>query len=371
MRSMNSARSRFYFRLALAAGLLAAALAIACQKARENPNPAPIPIHANLSEYGLFAVANATELRPVESGVIYDLNTPLFSDYALKFRTLHLPAGAQAQYDGEEIFDLPVGTIITKTFSFPADFRKPTENVRRIETRLLVRQPDQWIAVAYVWNKEMTDASVAYAGATTPVEFIDKDGERTSFTYAVPSRNQCGSCHQVYEGRRQAIIPIGVKARHLNRDYAYADGTENQLERLARLDLLVGLPWFGVPRAPDYLDESVAVEERARAYMDINCAHCHRANAAAGVNSKLLLTHNESDMSLVGFCKTPGSAGKGGGGLRYDIVPGRPEESILHYRMATDDPGAMMPQLGRALVHKEGVDLIARWIRAMPEETCP
>lgn len=357
---------------ALIAIFAAALLSGGCaSRARENPDPRRIAIHDKISQYRLFSKAGPGELIPVSSAVAYDLNTPLFSDYALKFRTIHLPEGSQMQYDGEEVFGMPIGTIITKTFSFPADFRKPDENIRRIETRLLIRQPDGWVAVPYVWNKEETEATVAYAGESVPVDFINPEGQEIRFNYAVPSRNQCGSCHQIYEGRRQVIMPIGVKARHINRDFAYADGVENQLDRMQRLDLLVGLPWFGAPRAPDYSDESAPVAERARAYLDANCAHCHRSNAAGGVNSKLLLTYNESDESLLGVCKTPGSAGKGGGGLRYDIVPGHPEQSILFYRMATDDPGAMMPQLGRALVHKEGVNLIAAWIREMPARECP
>ncbi len=35
------------------------------------------------------------------------------------------------------------------------------------------------------------------------------------------------------------------------------------------------------------------------------------------------------------------------------------------YRMKSDNPGAMMPEVGRRLVHDEGVGLIAQWIREM------
>ncbi|MBX7059070.1 MAG: hypothetical protein K1X75_13470 [Leptospirales bacterium] len=339
--------------------------------ARPNPDPQPTPLHQRLSEYGLFQKAERGVLQPVSTAVAYDLNTPLFSDYALKYRTLHIPAGAQMQYADDTIFAMPVGTIITKTFSFPADFRRPQERVRRIETRLLIRQPTGWVAVPYVWNADQSDATQAAGGLTTPIDFIDADGNKVHFNYSVPSRNQCGSCHQIYEGRRQIIVPIGVRARNINRDFAYAEGVENTLQRLKRLQLLVGLPWFGIPAASNYADESQPVAERARDYLDANCAHCHRDNAAAGLNSKLILSHSENDASRLGLCKTPGSAGKGGGGLTYDIVPGHPELSILHYRMATDQPGAMMPQLGRALVHREAVALIARWIQAMPERNCP
>jgi hypothetical protein len=53
--------------------------------------------------------------------------------------------------------------------------------------------------------------------------------------------------------------------------------------------------------------------------------------------------------------------------LSYDIVPGKPEQSILHYRMASRDPGVMMPELGRQLTHHEGVELVRSWIASLPQ----
>jgi hypothetical protein len=51
--------------------------------------------------------------------------------------------------------------------------------------------------------------------------------------------------------------------------------------------------------------------------------------------------------------------------LDYTIVPGQPEKSIMVYRMASTDPSIMMPELGRKLVHKEGVELVKQWIKEM------
>ena len=63
--------------------------------------------------------------------------------------------------------------------------------------------------------------------------------------------------------------------------------------------------------------------------------------------------------------KTPVAAGRGSGGRMYNIVPGHPEESILVYRINSVDPGIMMPELNRKLIHKEGLELIQTWIREM------
>ena len=70
-----------------------------------------------------------------------------------------------------------------------------------------------------------------------------------------------------------------------------------------------------------------------------------------------------------GLCKLPIAAGSGTGGRAFSIVPGAPDASILVHRMETTDPAAMMPELGRALAHDEGVDLIRRWVAAM-EGSC-
>jgi hypothetical protein len=80
----------------------------------------------------------------------------------------------------------------------------------------------------------------------------------------------------------------------------------------------------------------------------------------------LHLTSLEKDPAHLGFCKSPVAAGKGSGGLRYDIHPGQPDSSILVYRMQQQDPGVRMPELGRQLLHEEGVALIREWIASLP-----
>jgi hypothetical protein len=47
------------------------------------------------------------------------------------------------------------------------------------------------------------------------------------------------------------------------------------------------------------------------------------------------------------------------------IAPGRPEASILVHRMASTEPGVMMPELGRSLVHEEGLALVRDYIARM------
>jgi uncharacterized repeat protein (TIGR03806 family) len=160
---------------------------------------------------------------------------------------------------------------------------------------------------------------------------------------------------------------IGPKARHLNRDYAYDDGTENQLIRWSRLAILDGAPAdpSSAPRAAVWDDPaSGTLEARARAWLDVNCAHCHNPNGPART-SGMFLDAAETDPYTLGSCKAPVAAGLGSGGFRFDIVPGSPDSSIMVYRLAATDPSYMMPQIGRSVVHKESLQLIRDWIASL------
>jgi len=299
--------------------------------------------------------------HPAAGVTPYALNTPLFSDYAQKFRAVVLPPGKQAAYTSSAVLDFPVGATLIKTFAYPADFRQPDKNLRLVETRLLIRKRSGWTPLTYVWNTEQTQAVLKRAGARVPVSFLDKDGRKVSFSYAVPNQNQCKECHSL--GR--TLTPIGPKARNLNGDFAYAEGPENQLARWTRTGLLKGAPASAqIPATPRWDDPAQPLAARARAYLDGNCAHCHNAKAAAS-NSGLVLTYEATDPMAIGVGRRPVAAGRASGGLDYDILPGKPDQSIMIHRMESTDPGTMMPELSRTLVDKDGVDLIRQYIASM------
>jgi uncharacterized repeat protein (TIGR03806 family) len=337
-----------------------------------------------LSSYNLFAWDPVAGFSFNERVVPYDLNTPLFSDHALKQRAVYIPEGAAANYEEELALELPVGSVLIKNFYFPADFRAPAENLTLIETRLLVRHADGWHPLPYIWDAGQRDAVLSPAGDVRTISFIDASGETQVANYLIPQRNQCENCHarRAHAFSAPAIEAIGLKARHLNRSYDYAGGVgvQNQLEHLAELGMLTGLPALEkVPAAYDFrpIEEggvdaipAADVEPAARTYLDINCAHCHEPNAVQGDTSQLFLNHDNTDPFHLGTCKRPGSAGEGTGGLTFDIVPGDPDSSILYFRTHTAEVGAMMPLLGRSLTHQAGAALVRAWIAAMPADDC-
>ena len=106
------------------------------------------------------------------------------------------------------------------------------------------------------------------------------------------------------------------------------------------------------------------LEQRAKAYLDVNCAHCHNAAGAADT-SALHLNIDAPVDRLYGVCKTPVAVGRGSGDRPYDIYPGRPDDSILVYRMQHSDPAIAMPELGRSTTHIEAVKVVHDWIAGM------
>lgn len=337
--------------IALALAKPAAAVDVAAITADKPPEA--------LSAFGFFD--DLTVRKPAAGVIPYDLATPLFTDFALKYRYVFVPPGQAANYVADEAFAFPVGSALIKTFAYPADFAMPDEAIRMVETRVLLHGADGWKAYAYVWNEAQSDATLKLAGAKIPMAFRDDAGATVSFTYAVPNKNQCKGCHALND----AVTPIGPKARNLNRVADHGAGAKNQLAAWIEAGILAGAPDpAAIPAVPDWRDEARPVEARARAWLDVNCAHCHRAEGPAS-NSGLFLTWGESDPTALGIGKRPVAAGRGAGDLEFDIAPGEPERSILHRRTASVEPGVMMPELGRSLSDPDAVALLARWIAGL------
>jgi uncharacterized repeat protein (TIGR03806 family) len=320
----------------------------------------PAAPRMNLSEYGFFT-GNLADLKPAANVFPYEVNAPLFSDYAEKARFIALPPGTAMTYDAEKAFEMPVGCTIIKNFYYTNDATQPQKGRNIIETRLLIKEARGWKALEYRWNAEQTDAALEVAGATLPVQWTDAAGKKQQVSYILPNLNQCKGCHS-YDGQ---FTPIGTTARQLNR----GDGEQNQLLQWQKAGYLTLPEHFDVvkaPQLPDYRKDGTGTTEAARAYLDGNCAHCHNPHGPAST-SGMFLDYEQADPMRIGINKPPVAAGRGSGDRKYGIAPGKPSESILIYRMESDDPGIRMPELGRQLPHKEGIALVKTWIKGMKQ----
>jgi uncharacterized repeat protein (TIGR03806 family) len=320
-----------------------------------------------LSSYRLFEDIAAQQ--PAAGLMPYDVATPLFSDYAAKDRFLWVPPGAAMTWSAVDSFELPEGSVLVKTFSYPRDRRDPAAGRRLLETRLLVRGSDTWHGVSYVYDEDGADARRVVAGATRDATWIHEDGDARTNRYAVPNQNQCKSCHAEHD---DVMSVLGPKARHLNRPGPAGSGIDNQLQALIDRGALSGAPpredW---PRSIAAAEPSAGtLEERARTWLDVNCGSCHNPRGGMARTSGLYLDISQTDLAELGVCKAPVAAGRGSGGRQFGIVPGQPDASILMFRIESTEPEIRMPEIGRNLVDAQGAALIRQWIAQLPG-TCP
>lgn len=326
-------------RLLTGALLLAgAAMAVAAPQSRA-VNDAAVAgegYPATLSDYGFFADVAAQ--RPAAGVTPYRIQTPLWSDGAEKLRFVYLPAGTKAKAQGDGLLGLPVGAALIKTFKLEG---------RLIETRVLLHRAEGWVALPYQWNREQTEARLALAGAR--LELTTPRGQAIS--YAIPNKNQCKECHQ----QGDAVVPIGPKARNLSAAW---------LDSFHKAGWLDAVPKV-TSRVPLWEDRArLAAAPVARGWLDTNCAHCHNPGGSAS-NSGLDLRWEQSSPVALGINKRPVAAGRGSGGLEFDVVPGHPGKSIMLYRMGSLEGGVSMPELGRATIDPDGQAVVTNWIAEM------
>tara|TARA_B100001996_G_scaffold214386_1_gene164721 strand:- start:751 stop:1788 length:1038 start_codon:yes stop_codon:yes gene_type:complete len=304
-----------------------------------------------LSEFGFFE--DMKNQLPAESVHPYSLVSPLFSDQTDKLRFVYVPEGERLGYVKNKVFIFPVGSTLIKTFAYLN--KNGSLDQQLLETRLLINTQSGWKAISYVWNEDQTDAKRAIAGATIPTSFINSEGKIINVRYRAPNQNQCKECHQL----NKVMTPIGPKARNMDKLVNYHSGEMNQLLYWAALGW-IDQKLDSTPIS-SYTDVNASLDGRARAYLDINCGHCHIPGGSADTTG-LYLHLIEEDQEQLGIYKKPVAAGRASGNLKYSIVPGRSDESIMLFRMRSLDPGIMMPESGRALADEVGIKLIKDWI---------
>lgn len=309
---------------------------------------------AKLSAFGLFQPGGSV---PISTVLPYELATPLFSDYADKARLIALPAGQKAVVGPDGRVQFPLGTVLVKSFGWTS-----VNGGRPVETRLLIHRASGWVALPYIWDADGRDATLKVAGGRLPIRFTRANGDEHSISYAVPNKNQCKDCHS----QNGAIVPIGPRVGNLVFPGVGKAGAGAGRAALARAFTNPAALAGPVVRWDDA--RGASLDSRARAYLDVNCAHCHSPGGSAS-NSGLFQGRDVRDGKALGIGKRPVAAGRGSGGRDFAIAPGDPDASILIYRLENTDPGIAMPELGRGMVHREGAALLREWIASMPKAT--
>ena len=319
----------------------------------------PYPV---LTDYNFFQ-GDLSALSPVQGVLPYEVITPLFSDYAHKKRFVWMPAGSKASYVSDStLLDFPDGAVLIKNFYY--DHVQPEDVTRILETRLLFKRNGAWEFADYIWNAEQTEATLDLLGSYVPLTWLNDDGSQHSTTYRIPSAAECQTCHK----RDNLPIPIGPKPQNLNKDLAYADGTMNQLAKWQEVGYLnSGLP-ANIETVVRWDDPSQSLNDRVRAYVDMNCAHCHANNRHCDYRPMRFAWNETVVPEMLGVCVAPDDP------LlpqhSHIVKPMNLERSLLYYRISATDETERMPLLGRTIVHEEAQQLIADWINSLTQ-ICP
>ena len=286
----------------------------------------------NLSELNLFS-GNLGDLNISSKAFKYELNTQLFTDYAHKQRLIALPENTTLQYDGDGLPIFPDNTVIAKTFYYNVDERDLSLGRIIIETRVLIKINGLWETGDYKWNAAQNEATLDLNGSIVPVTWIDVEGTTNSSNYKIPSNTDCFTCHNTYD----VTTPIGPKLRNMN----FVVNGVNQLDNFINNQHLTGVSSSSeVSSIVNWQDTSAPLEDRARSYFDINCAHCHIEGGDCGNQSILRLAYETS--------------------LNDSKIAER--KVSISLRISEYNEGFSMPYIGTTMIHSEGVELIRDYL---------
>ncbi len=328
-----------------------------------NPTPDGPPF---LSYAGFFE--DLATLAPRAGVIPYDLVQPFWSDGAIKRRWMAIPSDGLHNTAEEKItfspqspWVFPTGSVLIKHFDLPVDDLNPAIT-KRIETRLLVAGEDGiYYGLTYKWFEDGSDAVLLTEAESRDVQIRQVDGSFRTQSWYYPSRQQCMSCHTPNAGS-----VLGPNTHQLNGNFLYptTGRTDNQLRTLNHLGIfspaLDESAIAGLPKAAPIADESATLEDRARTYLDANCAYCHQAGGSRG--------HFDARFSLplsqTGLIDGIVDDNLGVSNART-ISPKNLAQSLIHSRVNRIDEYAM-PPLAKSVIDQKGAQLLERWIQSLP-----
>jgi len=312
--------------------------------------PAGAPVGeppASLSMTGVFT--NTKDLTPAPGVIPYDVSTPLWSDGAKKKRWMIPPTNTKQTImvaaDGGWTF--PMGTTFVKHFELP----QMDGSVHRLETRFLINGNDgRYYGFTYRWKADNSDADLQ-----DPNFFSEKVGTQT---WHYPSRAECSQCHN-----SAANYVLGLNSMQFNRPFFYpATGlTSNMVSTLQGLSLFAStLTPASIPKMPSVHDGTAFAQTRAKAYMDSNCAPCHRPDGAARGDWDARFVTPIGMQKLIGVAPIE-ALGVAGAKL---LAPQSPDTSIVFKRLSATN-GDAMPPLARSVLDADAISLFKAWIAGM------
>jgi uncharacterized repeat protein (TIGR03806 family) len=310
-----------------------------------------------LSKTGAFA--DTSQAVPADSLIPYDIIVPFWSDGAEKFRWVCVPAGRQVKFSPTGDWTFPQGTVFVKTFALATNELEPG-SLRRLETRLLVCDADGGVyGVTYKWRANNSDADLLATNLTEAIPIQTATGVRTQQWY-YPSRQDCLTCHTPLAGG-----VLDVKTRQLNREFTYPSGVmDNELRTWNHLGLfdtnLAGADLEKFPKLARLDDPTRSVQDRARSYLDANCANCHRPKGTVAYFD----ARYDTPLANQNLIDGPVLIDERIDNPRV-IAPNDIWRSILYMRANTTE-AFKMPPLARNTIDAQGMKLLRQWIESLP-----
>ena len=297
--------------------------------------PQTIIFEDSLSAYSIFD-GTPSDLVQSSDFHLLELSSILFTDHAHKQRLVKIPVGTQMERLTDGSINYPDGTILTKTFFYYFDEGNPSLGKRILETRLLIKEAGIWNAATYIWNQAQTDAKLELNGLDTEVSWVSSNGSNQSTNYHIPTENECIACHQ----HNSAMTPLGPTLQNLNRTVVRNGVNINQISHLQSLGILNSFDVTQVSQIVDYNDASASLKNRARAYLSINCAHCHRPGGWDKATEKEFDFRHETPLELTGILHE--------------------KDKILN---ALND--GEMPFIGTTLLDQDGINIITDYLESL------
>jgi len=323
--------------------------------------PSAFPLR--LSDNPALLAAGGGRGHDVEGVMEYTPNSQLWSDGAHKERYVAMPDLATAEFRERDGFGFPEGTVLVKNFSLPLDDRAVTPTLKRIETRIMLRHEGTWHGFTYEWLDDESDAVLLTGGKRRAFTRIDAAGKPYFYEWVYPSRSECIQCHTPASGQ-----VLGLSADFLNSEIVYTKTNRkaNQLETWESLGFFTqGLPDppEKLPSIPNYANDKLLPEVRAKAYLEANCAMCHRPGG--GVQSPVDLRWETplEAMHVLNAIPQRGSLGIDDARI---VAPRSLDRSILYQRLTSLSAIHRMPPIGVSITDPTGEEIMRNWINGLP-----
>ncbi|MEP4077178.1 PQQ-dependent sugar dehydrogenase [Haloferula sp.] len=309
-----------------------------------------------LSDTGAFTDVENLVVNP--EMIPYDVNLSFWSDNAIKTRFINMvDAAGPILFSEDDFWQFPEGAITMKHFEMDLDRDNPGTNVKRIETRFLVKTADDFLALTYQWNETETEATlVPSSGANVDLP-ITEGGSTNILPWRIPSRGDCVQCHT-----DNNEVMLGFNTRQLNHDGELDGVSGNFLTLLETAGYLsaIGADPASLPSYVKPSDTAVNVEERVQSYLAVNCAYCHY-DGNGGVPSSWSGEHHltiEETNLLHGQALGNGIVDP----TDRLVIPGDTLNSMILSRAGATNGYDRMPPLASSVVDAEGVALLTDWI---------